>query len=168
VKRLALSLAAVIALAAALYLWLHESDEDQIRDALADLAAAAHVGEGDTSRLLRASHVQRAFANAFDAEVRASVPELGSTLPVQREALAEMATDWTMLYRTGDAQISDVVVKLDDVKSTARVSATASLRGLSQSGPVNDQRGINLLLRKADGHWRITSLTVWPPDESPP
>ena len=149
-------------------MWMRSgSDEERIRGQLTRLAAALRMEEG-TNALMRAGKMRSEMGAIFDEDVRANVPELPVALPNKRSELADTATQLSMMFRSIDVDFSDIEVKLDDARQTARVGATVKLSSTGRAGPTRDSRATDFLFNKRDGTWRIASVTVWAKGDAPP
>src|SRR5579859_6099356 len=152
--------AAALALA---YFWVRRPDDEaQIRAQLTRLAAAVSKTDANANPLFRGARMRSEFAAVLDEDVRVNIPEVASALPNKPGDLADTATQFTLLYPSLDVTLGDLETKLHDERQSAHVAATASLSAVARDGhPERDNRALNFLLRKADGTWRVTSVTVW-------
>ncbi len=168
-KHKLISGAVAAAAAIAIYFaFFSTSDEQKIKNVLAHLAKAVRVTEEGKNPILRAARVHSDFVDVFQEQVVVHIPEM----PAMKQGRAELegtATQASFLFRTADVELGTVDVKVDDAHTSAKASATATLRATRRDGsPEQGPRAVNFLLRKDDGVWRITSLTVWPDGEALP
>jgi ketosteroid isomerase-like protein len=159
----------VLAAAGALVLvvvgWLvffGKSDEDQIKETLDRLAAIVEVKEG-ANPILKAARIRDELAVVLADDVHVSIPELGGVRE-GRQGIVEAAAQAQLGFQTAHVDLRRVEVKLDDAKQSAQASSEAQLKGKTRGGDTRrDDRNVDFLLRKADGTWKITSVTVWAP-----
>jgi hypothetical protein len=167
VKRIAAVVLVALAVGATLQ-WLRAgSDEEQIRGQLTRLASALTMPEG-ANVLLRGTTMRSELDAIFEEDVRVSIPELPTTLPNGRDELADTATQLSTMFRSVDVELTDIEIKLDDARQTARVGATAKLSATGRAGPNRDSRSTDFLFNKREGTWRIASVTVWAKGDAPP
>jgi hypothetical protein len=167
VKR-AIALVVLAALAGAALIWLRGgSDADQIRAQLARLGTALSVPEG-ANPVLRGARMQSELDAVFEEDVRTNIAELPTTLPNKRSELASAAAQLSLTLRWVEVGFTDIEIKLDDAKQTARVGATVKLAASGRDGPRRDTRAADFLFNKRDGTWRIASVTVWSKDDALP
>jgi hypothetical protein len=159
--------AALVAISAVLYfVFVAGTDEERIRKVVDRLAQAVEVRTDDTNPLVRAARVKNTLEQLVDPDVHLSVPELGSRQG--RGGLVELGAQASAGYSRVTIDPHDLSIKLDPSKTTAKVSGRATVRGTLRTGEDrNDERAFELLMRKDDGAWRVSTITVWPPGDQP-
>jgi hypothetical protein len=157
--------AALVAVAVAIYfVFLAGSDEEKVRAVVQRLAHAVEVRPDDTNALVRAARMKRALEDLVDEDVRLSVPELGARQG--RQGLVELGAMASAAYSKVTIDPHDVAIKLDPSKTTAKVGGRVTASGTTGMGEDRrDERAFDLLMRKENGSWKVTSITVWPPGE---
>ncbi|KYG10651.1 hypothetical protein BE21_10760 [Sorangium cellulosum] len=159
---LPLGLIALGAVLAAVALLLSPSDEDRIRDRLAQLADAVRIDDGERNPLVRHGRVRKEFAEIFTKEASARVVEISDRLS-GRDELAAAATQAAVVYQTADVSFGDTEIQVDRAGMTAEVTATATVTGAQHGQPARrDELPVALRLEKVDGDWKIVSATVHP------
>ncbi|XXX74391.1 nuclear transport factor 2 family protein [Sorangium sp. So ce134] len=159
---LPLGLIALGAVLAAVALLLSPSEEDRIRDRLAQLAAAVRIDDGERNPLVRHGRVRKEFAEIFTKEASARVVEIGDRLS-GRDDLAAAATQAAVVYQTADVSFGDTEIQVDPAGMTAEVTATATVTGARHGQPARrDELPVALRLEKVDGDWKIVSAIVHP------
>ena len=157
--------AAAAALALAVTAWVllaSKSDEDRIRETLDRLAAIVEVKEG-ANPIMKAAGIRDELAGVLSDDVHVSIPELGGVRE-GRQGIMAAATQAQLGFQSARVDLRRVEIKLDDAKQSAQASAEAQLKGKTRGGDTRrDDRNVDFLLRKADGTWKITSVTVWAP-----
>jgi ketosteroid isomerase-like protein len=158
--RLLIGVVAVAAAIAAYVLAFGPDDDQRIRYQLTRLGSAISMNAPSQSPLVALGHVQGELADLFDDEVRIHVPELPS-LPTRRADLTRAWADASRPWQKARVSFEDVVVKLDDAKHTAIVTATVIFDGTQLDGTHHQgRRAVNLHFLKRDGSWRITSINT--------
>jgi hypothetical protein len=160
--------AAILVAITVYFAFFRPSDEDRIRSQLSRLAEAVEVTEGGSNPILRKARLDDAFGKVFDEDVRVSIPEL-STLKSGRGGLVALAMQASVWARSAHLEFSHIEIKLDDARASAKVGAKADVRVVDGHGSTRrDDRAVDFRFAKADGDWKITSVTVWRKDEARP
>ena len=147
---------AVIASVVLYFTVFRASDESRIRDVVNRFAKACEVRQNENP-IIRAGRLNSAFKEIVDDDVRADVEEIGMGV-TGRKTLAEDAAKAAAVYSEASIDLSDVKIKIDDSKTTAKVDCVATLKTPEKS----DKRDVHFLLRN-DGGWKISSLQVVSP-----
>ena len=153
------AVAAACALVASIVLYVtvfRSSEEDRIREVVNRFTKVCEVKANDNV-LMRAGRLQSTFEETVDDGVRVDIEELGMGIS-GREKLVENGTRAAGLYNEATIELSDIKIKIDDSKTTAKCDAVAQLKTKDRS----DKRDVHFLLRK-DGGWKITTLSVMSP-----
>ena len=139
-----------------------ETDEEQIRRRLDEVAATIEV-EGEPQNVaVRGLQLKGKFADLFERNVTATIPELGSGRS-GRDELALLAARTTVYFESLDLDFDDVSVIVDGTHTNARVKTTAVMTGVrrGQTEPRRDERKVRLRFFKDQDHgWRISSVKV--------
>jgi hypothetical protein len=158
-----IGLIALLAVGLALIGWaifLRESDEEAIRRRLDAISAAVFIdpSEGTVARALK---VKGGFDESIARDAAIAVPEIDERL--DREALMGFAIQAPQRWSSGALGWEDVVVKVEQGQS-AHVNAVARLGGSGRRGQGDEQRRVALDLRKVEGDWVVTSISVEDPE----
>jgi hypothetical protein len=159
--------ALLVAVAAVVYFaFFAGSDEEKIRKVIGRLSHAVELRADDSNALVRIARARGELDEVLDADVHVSIAELpGGGARHGRAEISELAAQATMAFRTAEIDVHDLDIKIDQGHTTAKVAGSATLRGTTRSGEGRrDERSVDFLLRKDGGSWRVTSVTVWPPD----
>jgi hypothetical protein len=151
----------VLGIAIAVYaLFFSSSDEDIIRDKLAQLEQAVRVSGGDTNVVIRAAKVRKEFSEIFETQVTIEIPELTSVTSGRTE-LVQLAASTPQLYRTASVDLGGLSVDVDQAGTSAVAYGEAVLTGTAQSGELRrDERTVSLRFDKIEGDWLIVQLSV--------
>ncbi len=144
-------------------LFSRKTPEEQVREQLARLAKVIHVGEEPENPVLRATRLNGEFADLFDKDVHAEIPEISSPIENRRDlvALAARANVWV---RTLDVDFSRLDVEAG--QTNANADGHAQLAGVRSDGtPERGERRVHFKFSKADSEWKIYSVTVEPTEE---
>jgi len=149
-------------------LWSSKTDEELIRERLDELEAAIVV-EGESGNLaVEALQTKGTFSNLFEPEVRAHIPELGSTRQ-GRDELAGVATRSRRYFKRLDVEFNDIHVQIDGTQRNARVDTRAELTAVQRAEPGlrREVRQVQFGFFKHEDHgWRINAVDVGDlPDE---
>ncbi|WP_437895716.1 nuclear transport factor 2 family protein [Sorangium sp. So ce124] len=159
---LALGLIAAGAVLGAAALLLSPSEEERIRERLAQLEDAVRIDEGERNPLVRHGRIRGEFAEIFAKEASARIAEIGDSLR-GRDELANAATQAAVVYQTADVSLGGTEIQIDPAGMTAEVTATATVTGARHGQEVRrDELPVALRLEKIDGEWKIVSATVHP------
>jgi hypothetical protein len=163
VKRLLLGLCALLGAGALVWLWQYTRDEAQIQRRIADVTEALRAEGSGKSRAFHAERLRRALLGALSADVRIEMADLPIALPSKREDLSEAVVEWTELEAALAVDTKNPTIQLEDSHTRAQAKATVTLHG--QLGPeaVKETRPTELVFRKEEGGWKITSVRVGPP-----
>jgi len=149
------------AAAVAYFVFFVRSDEHEIRRAIARLAGAVEI-HGDADVATRATRLRNELRAVVAEDVRVTIQDL-PRVAQGRDEIAEAAEEAELAFSTADIDVRDVDVQVDEAHVAAKAGIRAALRAKSRTGEAQrDERDVDLLLRKDDGAWRITSITVWP------
>jgi hypothetical protein len=149
--------AVVVAIGVTVALW--PNDEAKICAQLERLAKAVRVEEGE-NLLLHTASLNRALEAVLTDDVHVTIPDL----PVGpgRSGVLELAGKAPLFVRTFDVRFGSYEIKIDPSATTAKVGATATIDATDTRGARRyDRRAVDFLMRKDDGTWRATSITVW-------
>jgi hypothetical protein len=141
-----------------------ETDEEKIRAVLERLEASVETCNQGGNFAVRALRLKGEFSELFEPDVRARIPELGSTHE-DREELAALAARSGAYFQDLDLELEQVHVRVDDSERNARVTCvvvlTATRRG--QREPRRDQRSVTFNFFNHEEHgWRIASIRAEP------
>ncbi|WP_437276269.1 nuclear transport factor 2 family protein [Sorangium sp. So ce375] len=143
-------------------LLLSPSEEERIRDRLAQLEDAVRIDDGERNPLVRHGRIRKEFAEIFAKEASARITEIGDSLR-GRDELAAAATQAAVVYQTADVSLSGAEIEIDPAGMAAKVTATATVTGARHGQEVRrDELPVALRLEKIDGEWKIVSATVHP------
>jgi hypothetical protein len=147
-----------------------ESDEEQIRARLEQLEESVALDSEAQNVAVRALQLRGQFNEIFEPDVRARIPELGSTRH-GREELATLAARSSSYFQSLDLQFEDLDIRIDDSSRQARVDSvallTATRRG--QAEPRRDERTVRFDFFNHEEHgWRITAVRVDEGEAEPP
>ena len=141
-------------------LFSRQSDEELIQAKLGLLAEAVQVSGEGQNVAVRALQLRGQFAEIFEKDVHAKIPELGSARQ-DRQALAALAARSTAYFTTLELTFRDVDIQLEAGGTGARVSAVAVVTGSPRrgNGPRREERDVSFKFFKSDEHgWRIAAL----------
>jgi len=161
VKRWLPHIGIVLGIAIAVYaLFFSNSDEDVIRDKLAQLEEAVRISDGNTNIVIRAARVKKEFGEIFEKEVTIEVPELTDASSGRTE-LVQLAASAPKLWRTASVDLGNLSVDVDHSGTTAVAYGQAVLTATRHSGDLHrDERTVSLRFDKIDGDWRIVHVSV--------
>ena len=145
-----------------------ETDEEQIRRRLDELAVAVEVAGEPQNVAVRGLQLKGKFQELFEQNVTATIPELGSSRS-GRQDLAALAARSTVYFESLDVDFEDVSVSIDGTQANARVETTAVLTAArrGQGDLQRDQRRVRLRFFKDQEHgWRIASVKVGAPEDA--
>lgn len=159
---LPLGLIAVGVVLAVVALLLSPSEEDRIRERLAQLEDAVRIDDGERNPLVRHGRVRKEFAEIFTKEASARIVEIDDRLS-GRDDLTAAATQAAIVYQTADVRFDGTDIQVDPAGMTAEVTATATVTGARHGQPVRrDELPVALRMEKVEGDWKIVSATVHP------
>ena len=139
-----------------------ETDEEQIRRRLTELADAVHLDAERGNPAVRGLELRGRFAELFEKDVRAQIPELGSSRQT-RDDLAALAAQSSAYFQSLDLDFQKVDVQLDGTRSGARVSSVVVMTATRRTDPApeRDEREVTFRFVKTDDPgWRIAELVV--------
>ncbi len=144
-----------------------ETNEEQIRRQLDELAAAVAV-EGEPQNIaIRGLQLKGKFRDLFEKNVTATIPELGSSRS-GRDALAALAARSTAYFESLDLDFDDVSVSIDGNQSNALVKTNVVMTG-TQRGQAQlrrDERQVRFrFFKDPEQGWRIASVKVGEAEE---
>jgi hypothetical protein len=163
VKRLFLGLCLLLGAGAVVWVWQYTRDEAQIMRRIVDVTEALRSGGRGQSRALYAERLRRAILRALSSNVLVQMADLPIDLPSRREALAEAVVEWAELGSALAVEMKEPTIELEESNTRAKAKATVTLRGQIGTEAVEETRRTELLLRKEESGWKITSVTVGPP-----
>ena len=137
------------------------SEEDRIKKTLDRLVKTAMVKEGDNI-LSRTARLKSELAEVVDDDVRIDVPDL-HIATTGRQQVVEKAAQAGVMFTSADCELTNMRIQVDEGATTAKVDAVAIFTGVRGGERRIDRRDVHFLLRK-DGHWRVTTIDVRPPD----
>jgi hypothetical protein len=145
-------------------LFSRKTPEEEVREQLARLAAAIAVREEAENPVMRATRLNGEFADLFDKNARARIPEISSPIENRKELVA-LAARAGMWVRALDVDFSRLDVEAGELNASA--DGPAQLSGVRVDGtPERGDRTVHFQLSKIDSEWKITSVSVEPkPDE---
>ena len=159
-KRVWVTLLVVLALGG-VSLWYisRDSDEAQIRWTLKELCriASKHEGEQTGTLLLKTHAVENVFGPNCRIDFHHEQVFVGNyTL----EELQSLLARSRMFFKTCDVEVRDLSITVTP-PDKATVYLTGTLDGVLKSGTVvNEVRDLKCTLKKLDGHWKITDISV--------
>jgi len=163
VKRVLAGLGVVVGLGCVAYaLFAGKTDEELIRERLAELETAIEVGGEPKNLAVQALQMKGTFSNLFEPGVIAHIPELGSVRR-GRDELAALATSSRNYFASLDVDFEHVHVQIDAAGRNAEVDTRAELTALgrAESVPRREARAVRFGFFKHDEHgWRIDSVDV--------
>jgi phosphoribosylformylglycinamidine synthase len=137
-------------------LFAAKSDEERIRERLAQLARAVSVDE-DENILFRKSRLDRELEQVFTPDVHVDLPELGAR-PRSRSELVRLATAATRHYRSLDVQLD--AERIDVAGDHAEVQAQAELVSAGDDPGRQRRRVTFRLVKDPSLDWQITAARV--------
>ena len=141
-------------------LFSQKTPEERIREQLERLAAVIRVAEEPENPVLRATRLNGQFADLFDKDVRAEIPELSNPIESRKE-LVQLAARAHFWVRTLDVDFSRLAIEAGEVNGSA--SGPARLSGTRSDGePETGDRQVRFTLTKIDSDWKIDSVKVAP------
>src|SRR5688572_12629604 len=139
-------------------LFSQKTPEERIREQLERLSEVIRVGEEQENPVMRATRLNGQFAELFDKDVRAEIPELSNPIEGRRE-LVQLAARAHFWVRTLDVDFSRLDIEAGEVN--ARASGPARLSGTRTSGePETGDRQVRFTLTQIDSEWKIDSVKV--------
>jgi phosphoribosylformylglycinamidine synthase len=139
-----------------------ETDEEQIRRRLDELAAVVEVQGERQNVAVRGLQLKGKFRELFEKNVTATIPELGSARS-GRTDLAALAARSTVYFDSLDLDFDDVSVSIAGGTMTARVESTVVMTAVrrGRTDPSRDERHVRFRFFKDEEHgWRISSVKV--------
>jgi hypothetical protein len=144
-------------------LFSQKTPEERIREKLERLSEVIRVGEEQENPVMRATRLNGQFAELFDKDVRAEIPELSNPIEGRKE-LVQLAARTHFWVRTLDVDFSRVDIEAGEVN--ARASGPARISGTRTSGePENGERQVRFTFTQIDSEWKIDSVKVERSDE---
>ena len=148
-------------------LFARATDEEQIREQLARLAAAISFTEAGNPAA-RALHLRSAFSELFTPEAEVTIAELG----IQqrgREELVATTLQASGLARRLEVELTSVQILVAEDRTAASAAATALVAAVRRGGePDVGEREVRFdLVRGPDRTWRVASSRVYGPGEEP-
>jgi hypothetical protein len=144
-------------------LFSRQTPEEQVREQLSRLAAAIAVAEEAENPVMRAARLNGQFADLFDKDVRAKIPEISSPIENRRD-LVQLAARANIWVRTLEVDFSRLDVEAGETSASA--DGPVQLSGVRVDGtPERGDRTVHLQLMKVDSQWKVTSVRVEPKDE---
>jgi hypothetical protein len=137
-----------------------ETDEEQIRRRLDELASVVAVERQPGNVALRGLQLKGKFQGLFEKNVTATIPELGSSRS-GRDDLAVLAAQSTVYFQFLDLDFDDVSVAIDGTGANAVVKATVVMTAVrrGEADPRRDERQVRLRFSKDEERgWRIASV----------
>ena len=139
-------------------LFSQETPEERIREQLERLSVVIRVGEEAENPVARATRLNAEFADLFDKDVRANIPELSNPIEGRRE-LVQLAARAHFWVRTLDVDFSGLEIEAGEINASA--SGPARLSGTRTSGePETGKRQVRFTFTNADSEWKIDSVKV--------
>jgi hypothetical protein len=157
--------AAACAVVAVIVLWLtlfRASEEEKVKKTLNRLVKTVMVKEGDNI-ISRTARLKSELAEIVSDDVRIDVPDLHIATTGRREVV-EKAAQAGVMFSSADCELTNAKVQIDEGATTAKVDAIAVFTGVRGGERRVDKRDVHFLLRKDDGHWRVTTIDVRAPD----
>jgi hypothetical protein len=141
-------------------LFSQKTPEERIREQLEQLSEVIRVGEEPENPVVRAARLNKQFAELFDQNVHADIPELNN--PIQdRKELVQLAARAHFWVRTLEVDFSRLSIEAGEVNASA--SGPARLHGTRTNGePETGERQVRFTLSRADSEWKIDSVKVEP------
>jgi hypothetical protein len=141
-------------------LFSQKTPEERIRSQLERLSEVIRVGEEQENPVVRGARLNGQFAELFDKDVRAEIPELSNPIAGRKE-LVQLAARAHFWVRTLDVDFSRLDIEAGEVN--ARASGPARLSGTRTSGePETGERQVRFTLTRTDSDWMIDSVKVEP------
>jgi len=139
-------------------LFSQKTPEERIREQLERLSVVIRVGEEPENPVLRATRLNGQFADLFDKDVRAEIPELSNPIEGRKE-LVQLAARAHFWVRTLDVDFSRLDIEAGEIN--ARASGPARLSGTRTNGePETGERQVRFTLTNIDSEWKIDSVKV--------
>jgi hypothetical protein len=136
------------------------TEEEEVREQLAKLAAAVEVKEGESNPVMRAARLREAFDGLLVKEVTIRIPELTGAVSGRRDVVTA-ATQAAALWRWATIDVSGLAVAIDEAETSAHVTGDVELKAVRHSGdPERDQRSVSIRLDQIDGDWLVVSIAV--------
>jgi hypothetical protein len=132
--------------------WPTEARRVRAQVEAAAAALTSPPGEPDMPRLVRLAGLARRLAPDVVVE-----PEPGGPQVRGRETVAGLAAQLSGMGGIRQVAVRDIVVVIDDTRTTARVSAVVDLVRAAAAQPrPEDAEPVTIELRKVGGDWLIT------------
>jgi hypothetical protein len=147
-----------------------QSDEELIRARLVELEEALALDGQSSNPAAHGLRLRGKFANIFEKDVTATIPELGSTRE-GRDELAALAMHSGSYFETLDVDFENVDVGIDGTKLNARVKTLAVVTGTrrGEKQPRREERRVALRFFKGEENgWRIAVVRVGDAEEDLP
>jgi hypothetical protein len=149
-------IAALVTLSVVLVIVLAPSEEDRIRQVLTRITLAV-APRAQPNPIGDYARISDTFKETLAERVEITVPEL-PTLPSSRAELAQGAMQGGARLGPSDMRLTNIEVKLDESKTSAKVDAVVLIRPKTQ-GRSPAKRRVHFSLRK-DDTWRVYSINV--------
>lgn len=134
-------------------------DEARIRGQIGALSAAVRIDGAEAPRA-RAIRIQRAFTRIFMPSVQVDVPDLVEDMH-GRDELAGMAISAAQTFRDLAVALGTVRVTTERPERPAEAEAVITVSGADHDGhPHRETRNVTMRFEKADGEWRIASISA--------
>ncbi|MBX3219470.1 MAG: hypothetical protein KF795_03055 [Labilithrix sp.] len=157
-KRWMVALACAAVAAVALWVtFFRASEEDRIKQTLAELATIVAVKDGDTL-LSRMGRLRSRMKEVVDDDVRVHVAELNMDLR-GRHKFEEDATKAGLVFQSADCTFANLSIKVDPDGTVATADGIALVTAVRGGERKVDKRDVHFLLRK-DGSWKISTIDV--------
>jgi hypothetical protein len=139
-------------------LFSQKTPEERIREQLERLSEVIRVGEEQENPVVRAARLNGQFAELFDQNVHAQIPELSNPIDGRKE-LVQLAARSHFWVRTLEVDFSRLDIEAGDVSASA--SGPARLHGTRTNGePETGERQVRFTLSRVDSEWKIDSVKV--------
>jgi hypothetical protein len=139
-------------------LFSRKTPEERIREQLERLSTVINVGEEPENAVVRAARLNGQFADLFDENVSAQIPELSNPLRGRKE-LVQLAARANVWVRTLEVDFSRLDIEAGQVNASA--SGPAVLSGTRINGePETGERQVKFTLTLDDSEWKIDSVKV--------
>jgi hypothetical protein len=155
-RRLVAAGSAIVVIAAVWWLWPTETRRVRTRVIALAHAVSVPAGEPDLQRVARMAALARGLA----ADVSLEGPEDGRAI-TGREAVVGLASRLGSLAGPASIELSGVNVAVDDLGSSAAVTATVHLR-TSEHPDVQrlESEAVRIELTKVAGEWLVTRVAA--------
>lgn len=141
-------------------LLLKSSDEELIRERLAQLEQAVKVSAGDTNVVIRGARIKKEFTEIFQKDVTIEIPEL-TEIRAGRAELVQLAASAPQLWQTATVDLDGLSVEVDQAGTSGVAYGDATLTATKHGGELHrDTRTVSLRFDKIDGEWQIVNVSV--------